>query len=141
MTSGLIPDDGFREIITSNSEQLRDPRILGTAEKPVPLMLNKQNFDEQRKICRPASGVSRGFGAVLPQHEHTHEQRYFASEYSTFYGRRPTTATVKNHQAGTNPRPLEVQGTRIISNLVGEVYNKEHDPQEKTDVQRTWLSV
>jgi len=46
MTSGLIPDDGFREIVTSNSEQLSDPRILGTAEKPVPLMLNKQNFDE-----------------------------------------------------------------------------------------------
>ena len=31
------------------------------------------------------------------------------------------------------------QGLKRISNLTGEVYNKESDPQELTDVQRTWL--
>lgn len=28
---------------------------------------------------------------------------------------------------------------KIISNLVGEVYSQQIDPQEKTDVQRAWL--
>ncbi len=30
-------------------------------------------------------------------------------------------------------------GIKKISNLVGEVYSKNYDPQEQTDVQRTWL--
>ena len=28
---------------------------------------------------------------------------------------------------------------KLISNLVGEVYSKNFDPQEQTDVQRAWL--
>lgn len=44
-------------------------------------------------------------------------------------------------QAGTYVRPVDQQGTKIISNLVGEIYNKENDPQEKTDVQRSWLPL
>ena len=42
--------------------------------------------------------------------------------------------------AGGRTRDYEDQGTKIISNLVGEVYSTSADPQEKTDVQRTWLS-
>lgn len=42
-------------------------------------------------------------------------------------------------KAGTNVRPFELQGTKIISNLVGEIYSKQYDPQEQTDVQRSWL--
>jgi hypothetical protein len=36
-------------------------------------------------------------------------------------------------------RPMDEQKTKVISNLVGEIYNKEFDPQEQTDVQRSWL--
>lgn len=36
-------------------------------------------------------------------------------------------------------RPNDQQGTKILSNLVGETYSKQNDPQEKTDVQRAWL--
>lgn len=107
----------------------------------MPSILNKENFDEQRVICRPVTGIKRGLGAPLPSHVRTHDQRYFDSEYSTFYGRRPATSVKRDHQAGTYPRPQEQQGTKIISNLVGEVYSNKHDPQEKTDVQRSWLPV
>jgi len=34
---------------------------------------------------------------------------------------------------------VEKQGIYKISNLVGEVYSKAYDPQEQTDVQRSWL--
>ena len=36
-------------------------------------------------------------------------------------------------------RPVDQQGIQKISNLVGEVYSKAYDPQEQTDVQRSWL--
>ena len=41
--------------------------------------------------------------------------------------------------AGTNPRPLEDQKVRTISNLMGENFHVENDAQERVDVQRTWL--
>ena len=36
-------------------------------------------------------------------------------------------------------RAEDQQGIKKISNLVGEVYSKNFDPQEQTDVQRAWL--
>ena len=36
------------------------------------------------------------------------------------------------------PRPFVEQGVKCISGLTGEVYKLE-DPQESTDVQRSWL--
>lgn len=41
--------------------------------------------------------------------------------------------------AGRPPRPEETSAIKSISNLVGEVYNKNKDPQDRTDVQRSWL--
>lgn len=38
----------------------------------------------------------------------------------------------------SKPRPFEQQGVKCISGLTGEVY-KQADPQESTDVQRSWL--
>jgi hypothetical protein len=35
-----------------------------------------------------------------------------------------------NQKAGNNHRPFEEQGTKMISNLCGEVYSKSFDPQE-----------
>jgi len=37
-------------------------------------------------------------------------------------------------QAGGTIRPFEKQGTKMISNLTGEVYSKSFDPQGQTDV-------
>ena len=43
------------------------------------------------------------------------------------------------NQAGGQIRDFENMGIQKISNLVGEVYSKNYDPQEQTDVQRSWL--
>ena len=45
----------------------------------------------------------------------------------------------KSYQAGGQHRPYDKQSLKLISNLVGEVYSKNFDPQEQTDVQRAWL--
>jgi hypothetical protein len=111
-------------------------------------MINKYNIAELSLVDRPVGGTKAGFGAVIPQHEASHDRRYFATENSDNYGTRiapgpaQTVAEFKKTTevlAGTNMRAFEEQRTKVISNLVGEIYNKKFDPQEQTDVQRSWL--
>jgi len=46
---------------------------------------------------------------------------------------------ITDKQSGLRqPRPFVEQGVKCISGLTGEVYKLE-DPQESTDVQRSWL--
>lgn len=68
---------------------------------------------------------------MLPSHPDSHDKRHFATEYGSFFGTEKVTTQdlVKqmertNKQAGTYTRPAEEQGTKIISNMVGEIYNK-----------------
>lgn len=42
-------------------------------------------------------------------------------------------------EAGGERRPIEDQRIKLISNLTGEMYTNDHDPQEHTDIQRAWL--
>ena len=41
--------------------------------------------------------------------------------------------------AGGQIRPYDQVGIKKISNLVGEIYGQNYDPQEQTNVQRSWL--
>ena len=101
-------------------------------------MINKYNIAELSLVDRPINSTHSGFGAIIPRHENTHGMRRFQTENRDFYGQVVPPGpeqTVTNFQkldnvAGTRVRPLENQKTKIISNLVGEVYSKEYDPQE-----------
>ena len=111
-------------------------------------MINKYNIAELSLVDRPVQSTNSGFGAVIPRHGADHEARYFRTENRDNFGEKvpedPVTAN-ENFQktaktlAGGNARPFENQGIHKISNLVGEVYSKRYDPQEQTDVQRSWL--
>jgi hypothetical protein len=46
VTSGLIPDDGFRELEATNTTHFKNPQTYRVEYKPVISMLNKENFDE-----------------------------------------------------------------------------------------------
>ena len=105
-------------------------------------MINKYNIAELSLVDRPVGGTKTGFGAVIPQHNATEGARYFNTENRDYYGANAPAAagqTPSDRLAGTNVRPMDEQRTKVISNLVGEIYNKEFDPQEQTDVQRSWL--
>ena len=111
-------------------------------------MINKYNIAELSLVDRPVQTTAQGFGAVIPRHDATHGARYFRTENRDNFGERVPQGpqeTVANFQAasstqaGGNLRPIEQQGIHKISNLVGEVYSKQYDPQEQTDVQRSWL--
>lgn len=89
VTTGLIPDDGFREKQSTNTLLMQNPDSLKQKEKPIIQMLNSGNYEEQQKVYRPVSGLQRGIGAPLPSHSDTQDKRYFVTEYESFYGGRP----------------------------------------------------
>lgn len=144
----MIPDDGFRELKTTNQQEMQDPKVHYAKQKPVLSMINKYNIAELSLVDRPVQGTKTGFGAAINRHSDNHDARYFNTENRDNFGC-PAPAgpgeTVANFTkasgslAGGNLRPIEKQGIKPISNLIGEVYSKKFDPQEQTDVQRAWL--
>lgn len=94
------------------------------------------------------SGAVRGFGSVINRHPETHGKTYFSTTHENFFGQPPRPTTQQyvaevhealSQQAGGHKRAYEDQRIKLISNLTGEVYSNSHDPQEKTDIQRSWL--
>ena len=137
-----------RELKTTNQQEIQNPKVHVRKEKPILRMINKYNIAELSLVDRPVKTTERGFGAVIPRHDATHDARYFRTENRDNFGEKgqeaPTQATAAYEQmqstlAGGNARSLDTQGIKKISNLVGEVYSKAYDPQEQTDVQRSWL--
>ena len=147
-TFGLIPDDGFRELKTTNQQDLQNPKVHFAKQKPVLSMINKYNIAELSLVDRPVQGTKSGFGAVITRHPDNHDARYFNTENRDNFGQpapQGPTETVANFKqtnsslAGGNLRPIDKQGIKALSNLTGEIYSKSFDPQEQTDVQRSWL--
>jgi len=136
-TEHLICDDGFRELKTTNQQEIQNPKVHVRKEKPVLSMINKYNIAELSLVDRPIVTTKQGFGAVIPRHEVTEGARYFRTENRDHFGEKAPAdprLTVAEHaknsaiQAGNNVRAFEMQGTHQISNLVGELYSKRYDP-------------
>ncbi len=111
-------------------------------------MINKYNIAELSLVDRPVGGTQTGFGSVINRFPGNHDQRHFETTQKDFHGEvapADATQTVENFEdrygkaGGGNTRPYEKQKVKTISNLCGEVYNQASDPQEKTDIQRTWM--
>jgi hypothetical protein len=85
-TTGLIPDDGFRELLTVNQERMKNPKVHVKKEKPVLRMINKYNIAELSLVDRPVQTTNSGFGAVIPRHGADENARYFNTENRDNYG-------------------------------------------------------
>lgn len=119
-----------------------------TQQKPVLQMINKYNIADLSLADRPVQGTREGFGAVIVNHPAHHGQRYFATENRTHFGgkeamnpEQTVAAFAKDmgHSSGGQHRPMEQQKVKTLSNLTGEIYNSNYDPQGQTDVQRSWM--
>jgi hypothetical protein len=64
----------------------QNPRVHENKQKPVLSMINKYNISELNLVDRPVNATREGFGGILPLHERSHDRRYFATEYRSFYG-------------------------------------------------------
>lgn len=115
-------------------------------------MINKYNIAELSLVDRPIGGTQTGFGSVINRFPSTHDQRSFNTTQGDVHGAttlKSATQTVTdfkaeyNKQAGGNGRPIDLQKVRTVSCLTGENLSKKdgdkRDPQEHTDVQRSWL--
>ena len=147
-TFGLIPDDGFRELKTTAQQEVVNPKHHALKQKPVLSMINKNNIAELSLVDRPVQGTKSGFGAVIVRHGDQEGARHFQTETRDNFGKVPPRAadqTVEDYNkqnktlAGGQIRPYDQVGIKKISNLVGEIYGKDFDPQEQTNVQRSWL--
>jgi len=81
-----VPDDGFRELKTTNQQELQNPKVHYAKQKPVLSMINKYNIAELSLVDRPCKGTETGFGAVINRHSHNHEARHFNTENRDNFG-------------------------------------------------------
>ena len=85
-TFQLIPDDGYRELVSSNKDEVRPPKVHQQKVKPVLGMINKYNIAELSLVDRPVAGTKAGFGAVIVRHPDNHDARYWRTENRDNFG-------------------------------------------------------
>ena len=133
----MIPDDGYRELKSTNQQEVIDPKHHAQKQKPVLSMINKYNIAELSLVDRPVKGTKAGFGAVIVKHGDAEGKRHFQTETRDNFGKvapRAAEETVNEYNkqshtlAGGQIRPYDQVGVKTISNLVGEIYGKNYDP-------------
>ena len=88
-----------------------------------------------------------GFGSVIPRHDQNHGKSSFQTTNQAFYGEEqkmnPRQTVTKFNETANKTAGGEkwatTEAVKKISGLTGEVFNKYHDPQEASEVQRTWI--
>jgi len=65
VTEGIICDDGFRELSTTNRTELMNPVVHRPKERPQMNMINKHNIAELSLVDRPVGGPQTGFGSTI----------------------------------------------------------------------------
>jgi len=146
-TKDVIPNDGYNELKTIAKTEIQHPDKNRIPEKPKLRMINKYNIAELSLVDRPIRGPQVGFGSTIKKFDKDYGKAYFNTTNHDFYGepkREHPSETVTNFNTTWNKDAGErnynpKQGMKKISGLTGEVYNKYADPQEETEVQRTWI--
>jgi hypothetical protein len=146
-TMDVIPNDGYNETKTINKTEIQNPEKSRVAEKPKLRMINKYNIAELSLVDRPISGPKTGFGATIKTFDKEYGKRYNNTTNHDFYGapkRESPNETVTNFHKTSCINAGErnydpKRGVMKLSGLTSEVYNTSADPQEHTEVQRTWI--
>ena len=146
-TTDVIPNDGYKETVTINKTEIVHPDKNRINEKPKLRMINKYNIAELSLVDRPVQGPAHGFGSTVKRFDKDHGKVYFNTTNHDFYGAPKhelpsetlenfnTTFSKSGGQRNYDPK----QGIKKLSGLTSEVYNTSADPQEHTEVQRTWI--
>lgn len=112
-------------------------------------LLTQENMQRQAtEMKRDVKMNITDFGSTFKKHVPDHQRLFNLTTYQQFYDRQenPTAQEVIEKDgaklrsfAGGNKRPENLQGIKMTSPLVGEVYKTQKDPQQNTIVQRSWL--
>jgi hypothetical protein len=158
---GVIADYGHREYSCTASSTFIDPatighhqekssstgRLLAASKQTAPFsMANSATFTQSMRH-RPCPGKPEtgGFGAILPSHNASEEERHF--ETSATAAGRGTGTMIEAASApagGEQPWVVGRAGARAergmsTSGVLGEVLKVGSDPQNNTSVQRSWM--
>jgi hypothetical protein len=112
-------------------------------------LLTQENMQKHAtEIKRDVKMNMTDFGSTFKKHVPDHQRLFNMTTYQQFHDRtaNPTAQEVIAKDgakltsfAGGNKRPEHLQGIKMTSPLVGEVYKTQKDPQQNTEVQRSWL--
>jgi hypothetical protein len=112
-------------------------------------LLTQENMQKHAtEINRNVKMNITDFGSTFKRHVPDHERLFNMTTNQQFYDRpqNPTVEQVIEKDgarlkafAGSNKRPDHLQGIKMTSPLIGEVYKTQKDPQQNTIVQRSWL--
>jgi len=140
-----LPDDGFRELVSSNKEDFMHPknRKAWTTRTCVPSFITTTTVPEVvHDERRPVKGQRSGYGAPLQRHDLRHGERFFNTAYRDSHGYPKPAATVDRSQkiaAGLGVlRAADAPEGLRTGQLAGEMYKPTADPSEATEVQRAW---
>jgi len=112
-------------------------------------LLTQDNMQKYaNEIKRDVKTNITDFGSTFKKHVPDHQRLFNMTTNQEFYDRRPnpTVQEVIDQEgqklrsfAGGNKRAESQQGIKMTSPLVGEVFKTQKDPQQNTEVQRSWL--
>ena len=86
-TSGIISDDGYRELNTTNKTEIQHPSQHNPPNRKPKLLLSSKNIDKLTRYERPIQGPQSGFGAVLVRHGQVEKQTFFETNNALFFGK------------------------------------------------------
>jgi len=148
--SFALPDDGFRERLSTNLTDLQHPRshpMFASKNMSTPSLINTTNAPVCPPEKRPLRGPDSGFGAGISRHAKDHDTRFWTTSNADFFGsagagrgngRREPSAL---NAAGLNTEHEETKGSGMkCGKLCGENHCESHDPAIDTATQRSWMS-
>lgn len=146
--SYATPDDGFRETLSTNLNDLRDPRSHASFAKrqmSAPALINTANAPVSPTETREVDGPRTGFGASLQRHPPNHDVRFWNTTHGDFFGegsrKRPAKlCPASKHSSGVTSEAEEKRVTGMqCGSLCGEYFRETHDPSRDTRTQRAWI--
>jgi len=122
--------------------------IQTSQSKVFPLLTQETLQKHLNEIKRDVKMNITDFGSTFKQHDQDYKRFHAMTTYQANYDR-PQVQTAEDviqkdgakltSVAGGNGRPDHLQGIKMTSPLIGEVYKTQKDPQQNTEVQRSWL--
>eukprot|EP00930_Biecheleria_cincta_P034767 TRINITY_DN23983_c0_g1_i1.p1 TRINITY_DN23983_c0_g1~~TRINITY_DN23983_c0_g1_i1.p1 ORF type:complete len:313 (+),score=42.78 TRINITY_DN23983_c0_g1_i1:53-940(+) len=148
--SYATPDDGFREVLSTNRTDLADPNSRsdwGKGKAISPPMITTENAPVRPPETRELPGERSGFGAHLNRHGEAHGRSFFDTSMGDYFGYGPghratrqTSCPSLLRPAGLDTEHEENKSTGMkVGVLCGESFNESFDPAKNTRGQRSWL--
>jgi len=145
--SFATPDYGFRERLSTNRHDLRDPRthtMYASKKMACPPFINPANAPVGPNELRPVDGPTSGFGSALKRHNDNHDARFWSTASGEFFGYgdnrsiRSCPSTLRPSGIASEDAENRASGMKC-GQLCGESFRNDDNPGMNTHIQRAWL--